>query len=516
MVRLPLPFGPAVLLILALPACSGGGTFAPSQHRESSGGQRTAATFTIHWTNAAAPASVRHKDAISPSAQSVSVIINGTLATIANRNGSPSQSISLQAPVGTDTFAFNVYDGPNAQGHLLGSATVSQLIVDGAANVVSASIQAVCSVTNVQYANDDPLVHTVYGQSGIAAQTLQSIVLLGQSPAMLIVGPEDVDGNVIIASTSGTVSAEVTGSATITPVDGAHIQLTPQSGFRSTTPDTLTVAAPTCPTTTVAVQQSPAIYVENTSQYTTIEDWYGDVVAGGTLASGDVLIGYDTHSQKMIAYNPGSGAVNAYSLGLSSHTLLYTITTGLQAAWSNYLGAVFGSKLTGASAPYTCYYYTFVNPSSPRNVLFGLDSAAPNCAVAASTFPGVMNGYFLYNGYVYSIPLSGSISILNNTTPVTSLDSLAADDRTDALFVFNSTTPYVYQYTEQVGGSYSGAFGFTSAPAVGAVDTDGDNLYAVLSNNTLAASSYNGTPLSGFGLGFGTGLAIVVLSTNER
>jgi len=505
-------FVPATVLAVALSACSGWGAGVAPQHGVESAGKTTQATFTIRWTNAAASASVRRRDTISPSAQSIAVLINGTPGALANRGPNPTQTIPLIAPVGNDQFIFNVYDGLNGQGKLLGSATVQQLIVDGAANSVTASIQAVCSVTNVAYANDDPLVKATYGPSGTIASTLQSIVLAGQLPATLIVEPEDVDGNVIIEGTGGTVPATITGSATVAPVDGAHIKLTPLSGSRSTTPDTLTVSAPTCPSTTVAVQHSPAIYVENTSNDVSVYDWYGDEVASGQLAAGDVLIGYDTHSGSMIAYNPGSGQVNEYPVNLTSHMPLYSIYTGMTAAWSSNARAVF------AAQPYAGPAYhllIFSPPSSPYE--FGSSTTSPTVAIASSTFSNAANGYFAFQGYLDWLSFAPD-SVLDVVFPSTLPVSLAADDHNKSLYAFNPTTPYVSQYSESLGGPTSGNSCFGSAPMVGAVDTDGDNLYAVLSNTALAACSTGpGNPaLSGFGTSFGTGVAIVILSTNEQ
>jgi hypothetical protein len=221
----------------------------------------------------------------------------------------------------------------------------------------------------------------------------------------------------------------------------------------------------------------------------------------------------------MIAYNSGSGAVNAYSLGLSSHTSLYTITTGMRAAWSNYLGAVFGSTETGTSPNYFCNWYTFVNPGGPEYVNYGSNGTLPLCILAASTFSTIPAGYVTSDGVLYNLAFPSGNASLGSSNGLATWVSLAPDDRTTTLYAFNSATPYVFAYPEALAGSAtsSGTFGFTSAPAVGAVDTDGDNLYAMLSNGTLEASSSSGTALSGFVVGgYGTGLALVVLSTNEH
>jgi hypothetical protein len=143
----------ALALATALVAgCGAGGAgVSPApQHGTASTGRTTSATFTITWSSNTPAATRRGTKAISPSAESVSVWINGVLNTVANRSGGTAQqSIALIAPVGNDAFVFDVYDGTNAQGTLLGSATVTQNIVDGAANVVTAVIDAVCAATNV-------------------------------------------------------------------------------------------------------------------------------------------------------------------------------------------------------------------------------------------------------------------------------------------------------------------------------------------------------------------------------
>ena len=112
------------------------------------------------------------------------MLINGAPGALANRNGSSTQTIPLIAPVGNDQFIFNVYDGPNGQGHLLGAATVQQLIVDGAANSLTAVIQAVCATTNVQYAGDDVLSHVVSAGPGAASHTaFNAVSMLAASTA---------------------------------------------------------------------------------------------------------------------------------------------------------------------------------------------------------------------------------------------------------------------------------------------------------------------------------------------
>lgn len=503
---------PAAVLLAALAACSGSAGLMPAQQRGVNAAKTAPATFTIHWTNPSAPAWVRHRDVISPSAQSIAALVNGTLNTVANRNGSPSQTMTLIAPVGDDQFVFNVYDAPNAQGRLLGSATVTDDVVDGAANTVSATIQAACAVTNVSEAGD-PLAAPTYTTPPGIASTLASIVVAGQSSATLTVGPEDADGNVIISGTGGVVQATITGSATITPVDGAHIKLTPTTGPRKTTADTLTVAAPSCPTTTVSVQHSPAIFVENTNDFVTVEDWYGDQLETGALAPGDKLIGYDTVLKTLMTYNAGTGNINQYALNFSGGpTILATAPTGGIATWSTFLHAALVTVPGGDSQLYFPFF-----AGAGTYVAFTFSGTVT--ATTASTLTISPNSYFSVGPQTWWFTwLSRTVANFGDSGLVSAV-ALATDDNEGVLYAFASSTPYVTRVAQPgLGSPSTGNYGFTAAPVAGGADTDGDNIYAVLSTGAFVASSYGGSPLTGgnFGASVGTGLAITVLSTNEQ
>jgi len=497
-------------------ASGGGGTITPAQHGATSQGHTTKATFTIHWTNPTAPASVRHRDTISPSAQSVSVTVNGNLAAVENRaSGTQQQSFQFAAPVGTDAFVFNVYDAPNAQGNLLGSATVAQQIIDGAANVVSASIQAVCSVTNVSYAGDDPpsTVQTI--TTGIQPPQLSQIELLGALPATLIVAPEDVDGNVIIGSTTGQIAYQISGTATVAPIDGAHLALHPFAGTgRSLTASTLTVVAPSCPATspaTIAVKRSPAIYVETNSYVVNLFDWYGNVIETFGLPTGSTLIGWDTVSHLLMAYASSTGQVTGFQLNTSPVGTLYTVPTGTTATWSNYLH---GPLLAQQGSGYVEYYdYT------PANGLIAFGSASgTNVAVATSTlssYPFVLAGTSLGIGG-FTLTANGGSNPTGSVSATDPYTALATDDHLFIVYSFNSSGSYVCKYLYSPAADGCSNFGFTGIPAIGATDTDADDVYAVVGGN-LEASAANGLALGGFSVNnVGTTIAIVVISANEQ
>jgi len=508
----------AALLAAQLAACSGGGSsFAPQQPRAGNAAKRAAATFTIHWTNASVPAAVRRKDTISPAAQSITVSINGTLSTVVNRSGQSSQSITLDAPVGNDQFLFNVYDLQNGTGHLLGTATVSQLIVDGAANQVSASIQAVCAQTNVGYTpNSDPSAWVTLGSAG-RAQTVQSIVVAGQAKAMLIVEPQDADGDVIISNNGGVVNYTITGSASVLPVDGAHIQLTPLTGPRTTTPDTLTVSAPGCPSTNVGVQHSPAIYVQNTSSTVYVADWYGDsALVTGAMATGDVLVGYSTAFGDLIAYNSGTGNVYSDNLDFSVRAYLFGAFPQSIVAWANHFGGIVGmARLnTNEFLPYTASFGVITD--CPTNVMV----PEPFVSIAAGTIPADNSVFAATTGILYALnegdgcPTIGPIAAVEPI--VANLAVLYNPTGPGSLYSFNAAGVAVSDYVESLSSVASSNDGFTGFPAMGAVDTDAGYLYAMV-NGRLEVSTNAGTSLNlpAAPLTFGTPAAMVVISSNE-
>jgi hypothetical protein len=502
----------AAVLTVAITACSGAGTgLAPSPHRDAAGAKTTPATFTIKWTNASAPASVRRKDTISPSAQSVSVLINGTTAAVANRTSQPTQSIALQAPVGTDVFTFFIYDLPNAQGTLLGSATVTQLIVDGAANTVTAVIQAICAQTNIQFvqsANAGPTVLGYSSPSGSIARSLTSIELVGNTPETLQVGPEDADGNVIISGTGGTIPYTFSGStATITPLNGANLQLTPLSSTPTSAAGTLTASAPSCPSAQVAITSSPAIYAEEAgNNVVMIFDWHGTLINYVGVNAGDVLFGYVDDDNWLLGYNKTTGSVTHYGPMLQSAQAFETAETNSVVAFTNDVDDTICADPSGG------YTYVTLNCASPLGTLVGsaVAIATPTLSqtsgISGDVFvatPSTIFGLAWYNGVPFATASSSNIV------------SLATDDRLQRMYVFRSTSPYAVQYSDQLTSPVNESW-FTTAPGFGATDTDNDDVYVYGTNGVIQASTSGGVALSGFNNGYGAPAALVVVSVNEH
>jgi len=498
-------------LAAAITACSAGGAgVAPVPHRAGEA-KTTRATFTIAWTNPSAPASVRRKDTISPSAQSVGVLINGSTAAVANRTTQPTQSIALQAPVGTDVFIFNIYDLPNAQGTLLGSATVTQLIVDGAANVVSAVIQAICAQTNIQYVQPSTVSPVLLGYSGLTgsfARSVSSLELVGPSPETLQVGPEDADGNVIISGTGGTIQYTFSGSAaTITPLNGANLQLTPLSTTPTSAASTLMAAAPSCPSAYVSISSSPAIYAQVTGDFVLLLDWHGTTVDTLNINSGDVLFGYASGNNWMLAYNKVTGTITHYGPLLQNSQVVQSAVPNSLAAFTNDLDDTICADPSGG------YTYISLNCSFIFGTVIGTA-----VAIASSTWSTGTSS--TSNNFFVASPSTVYAFTVYNGTPFATLSSssvvgLATDDQISRVYVFRSTSPYAVQYTEALSGGTNESW-ITVVPAFGATDTDNDDIYVFGTGGVLQAATTAGTALPGFNLGIGSPAALVVVSVNEH
>jgi hypothetical protein len=141
---------------LALTACSAGSSIpgVPSSVDAPANTPRAAkATLTIRWAstkarNAALPVALwRRPHFISPGAKSIEIYAalendpSKPLATIVNKPKSgASSTVSIDAPVGRDAFAFGVYDQAGAKGNEIGGAQVLQTIVAGKANVLKVTL----------------------------------------------------------------------------------------------------------------------------------------------------------------------------------------------------------------------------------------------------------------------------------------------------------------------------------------------------------------------------------------
>jgi hypothetical protein len=147
-----------MLCALMLASCSGG-------HGDQSSGSpvlptsppqtanESAVTFNIVLPTASSAALRRAPAYISGSTQSVSISVTpsgGSAGTPAIVNCSTvACSGTLNVPVGSDSFTFNLFDGSNGLGHVLSTGTTTQTIVAAQANSVNLTFNGVVNSVSV-------------------------------------------------------------------------------------------------------------------------------------------------------------------------------------------------------------------------------------------------------------------------------------------------------------------------------------------------------------------------------
>lgn len=209
-----------------LASCGGHGTSPIPQ-----AAQIARLNFTMHWPAASGP-SVRHRHFISPSTMSVVVEVNNdaSLTSIANNPsaGQPATSnVSVNAPPGNDTIAISLYDKTDGNGNELGQATVTQQIVAGQANALSATIDGLVAGVDLQPLPNQPAVAASSDTTGATVYTIS-----GGATATFVATAKDVDGNVIVGPGDPIAysASAVSSALSVSPVPGHADQFLVGSG----------------------------------------------------------------------------------------------------------------------------------------------------------------------------------------------------------------------------------------------------------------------------------------------
>src|ERR1035437_10615071 len=131
-------------LIAALTAgCAGGGTTTPVTAQSPS---KKTALVQFQIVVRSSSSTARRPAYISPSTKSASSAVTpsgGSAGTPTIVNCTTVCSAQVLAPVGSDTFTVNLYDGTNAGGNLLSTGTLTQTIAIDQANTVSVTFNGV-------------------------------------------------------------------------------------------------------------------------------------------------------------------------------------------------------------------------------------------------------------------------------------------------------------------------------------------------------------------------------------
>ncbi len=246
----------AVCIAILAAGCSGGGggtSATPPVATQPTNKGTASVTFTMHWGTGTA--AVRRTPRYVPAtARSVSVTVNGGAPQYLN---APATTLVIDAPVGTDTFVFQTYDEQNGQGNVLSRASVTQTIVLGGANSVSAVLNGVVASATISLSNPAP-------NAGVPA-TVNVNVAARDADGNTIVGPGDYSVPIHLAvndsTNSGTLALSTNNvqnpatTATLTYNGG-----TLNSGLPGGPTATVVASGTGISTTSAAFTPKPTIY----------------------------------------------------------------------------------------------------------------------------------------------------------------------------------------------------------------------------------------------------------------
>ena len=238
----------AVFIAVLAAGCSGGGggkSVTPPIGAQPSKGTASV-TFTMHWGTGTS-AVQRNPRSVPATARSVSVSVNGGTPQYLN---SPATTLVIDAPVGTDTFAFATYDDQNGQGNVLSRASVTQTIVLGAANTVSAVLNGVVVSTSISLSNPSP-------NAGQPA-TVNVNVSAKDADGNTIVGPGDYSTPIHLTISDPANSGTLSLSTNNLPNSATTATLTYNGGTLSSA--SIVASATGVPNTAATFAPTPSFY----------------------------------------------------------------------------------------------------------------------------------------------------------------------------------------------------------------------------------------------------------------
>jgi len=344
---------------LTLTACGGGGgggtTSVPAAHPTSAAptaptGPTTPVSFRIDGGSSSTSSNARTPKFISPSTQSatISLVVGGTPTLLSTVNLTPGSTgcvtdssglvctVTINAPIGQDTFIINTYDQTNGNGHLLSTATDIATIALNATNTVAVALNGVIASVKV-------ILGSSSVQAGTPATTTVNVVAY-DAQNNLIIGPGNYSSPVTLTNsdTSGTIQL----SATQVLAPGVPVTLT-YSGA-STLGATITPAVSGAPPGTAATF-TPTGYAFSTFPLS----------GSGTDAMTPGPGGNVWYSQSgTIGFVTPSGLSTAYASGVPSEPL-YGLVTGSDGnvwygGWSGDAGSITaGGNVTPISSVVT-------------------------------------------------------------------------------------------------------------------------------------------------------------------
>ena len=249
----------AVVAVLALAACGGGGgggstaSTVPNAHPTAAAtpaGPTAQVTLRIDTSTITTSSATRSPKFISPNTQSVTVALQSG-AVLANVNITPSSpscvngtcTITLSAPVGSDTFVITTWDGPGGTGNQLSTATTLVTVVANTTNTIAIALGGVVTSATA-----------ILGSSSVQAGTPATVSVTVAAYDIhnnLIIGPGNYSSPVTLTNSDASGVTHLSAPQIVGP--GATVNLIYSGGsiagatitpFVGSTPGTAATFAP--------------------------------------------------------------------------------------------------------------------------------------------------------------------------------------------------------------------------------------------------------------------------------
>jgi hypothetical protein len=221
---------PALILCMLFSGCGGGGgnSSLPQTHTPTApgGNQSVVVSITIPPATSGTAAAKRKPLYVSANTQSAAIAVNGGTPVVANLSASSSScavatgggrtcSVTVSAPVGTDTFSETLYANTTGTGAPLSQNSTSYTIVAGKSNVINMTLEGVVNSIALTLANGTPTL-------GIATSIALTVTIEDASGATII--GSDPFTNPITLTDSDTSGATTLSKTTVaSPADAAAL-----------------------------------------------------------------------------------------------------------------------------------------------------------------------------------------------------------------------------------------------------------------------------------------------------
>ena len=189
---------------------------------------KVAITIRIPPASSAGASAGRRPRYVSANSRSASIAVNGATPVVIDLSANSSActpdsgagrtcTISVAAPVGTDTFAETLFAGADATGGLLSTGKTSATVVAGKTNVVTLSLDGVIAALSLSVANATPL-------EGAPAQIPLTVNFLDASGASII-GNDPFVTPVTLTDSDVSQATSLSKTTLTTPADAAALNI---------------------------------------------------------------------------------------------------------------------------------------------------------------------------------------------------------------------------------------------------------------------------------------------------